>query len=407
MIQDAGQGLYALMLGILLTLVSGCASQPYHYGEASAVPVHERAISQTQGGVSISVAVPGKSETGSIFGVPLYQRGIQPVWLEIKNKSTERIRFAPTSLDPNYFSPLEVSYMHRKGFSKEARSEMDQRFHDSAMPRQIPAGKTRSGYVFTHAGSGTKSFNIDLFGGESDYSFAFFVDVPGFVPDHAEIDFYSLYAASDVRHLDQAGLRPALREARLTTSNHSGQLPGLPIGIIIVGDGEDVLKALLRAGWYESPRLKNAEQQEKAHYLYGRTPDAVFRIQRNKKTDRNELYLWMTPMLVDGKSVWAAQVRHFIGQRTHLEQAILGAKIDPDIDEGRNYFAQNMWYSQSLEKLAWVATDRVVSIENSRTDFNGSEYFTSGIMLVSWLSGTPVSLIESEALDWDEPSFRR
>ena len=396
-----------LAMVALLILVSACATQSYTYQRTSSFPVRERAITQTEGKISISASVAGEDETAAIFGVPLYKRGIQPVWLEIVNNSPERIRFAPTGLDEDYFSPLEVSYMHRKGFNKKARALMDQRFHASAMPRQIPAGETRSGYVFTHASPGTKSFNIDLFSGETDYSFAFFVTVPGFVPDHASIDFYSLYSPSDVRDYDMAGLRKALKEMNLFSTDQTGQQAGLPTGVVIIGEGTDVLKALLRAGWYESAALKNAEQLENAHYLFGRVPDAVFRIQRNKKHDRNELHLWMSPMRVDGKSVWMVQIRHFIGQRTQLEQTFFGARIDPDIDDGSYYFAQNMWYSQNLEQFAWLKTTPAVPIEATRTDFSGSEYFTNGYLLVTWLSGAPVSLLETRRLDWDNPSFER
>ncbi len=391
------------MLSSLLILMSACASQAYHYESTHSFPIRERAVRQSEGDINISASVPGQDETQAIFGVPLYKNGIQPVWLEIVNNSPERIRFAPTGLDRNYFSPLEVAYKFRKGFSKDARAQMDKRFYGSAMPRQIPAGGTRSGYVFTHASPGTKSFNIDLFSGDIDYSFAFFVDVPGFIADHSAVNFDALYAQSDVLNYDLAGLRTGLMEMPLSTSDQSGQQPGLPVGVVIVGDGIDVLKALLRAGWYESSKVTNAGQIEKAHYLFGRMPDAVFRIQRNNDSDRNEIYLWMAPIRVEGKAVWLAQITHFIGQRTRLEQAVLGARIDPNIDDGRNYFTQNIWYSQSLEQYVRLAANPPISIENTRSDFNGSEYFTDGYLTVTWLSGSPVSQIETRRLDWNEP----
>jgi hypothetical protein len=387
-----------VMVSILLLLMSACATRSYQYQNTRSFPVQERAETQSQGGMSISASVPGEDETGAIFGVPIYQRGIQPVWIEVVNNTANRIRFAPTAIDRNYFSPLEVAYMHRKGFSKEARSQMDKRFHDSAMPRQIPAGETRSGYVFTHAAPGTKSFNIDLFSASSDYSFAFFLTPPGFVPDHARIDFLSLYSPSEIIKPDLAGARSALLEGPLTSMNRSGQLTGLPVGLVIVGDGLDVLKALLRAGWYESPRIKDPKQLEKAQYLFGRVPDAVFRIQRNKNTDRNKLNLWLAPIQLDGKEVWMAQLFHFIGQRTRLEQAILGARLDPNMDQGRDFFLQNMWYSQSLEQLAWLDTGKSIPVETPLRGFNGSEYFTNGKIVMVWLSGVPVSLLDTRIL---------
>ena len=389
----------------MLLIIAACATQSYHHEYTKTFPVRDRAITQTTGDISISASVPGQDEAQAIFGVPLYKRGIQPVWLEIVNASSNHIRFAPTSLDQDYFSPLEVAYMHRKGFTKQACAQMDQRFYNSAMPRQIPAGKTRSGYVFTHASPGTKSFNIDIFSDGTDHSFAFFVTVPGFVPDHSVIDFKKIYASSDITDYDLPGLRDALTEGTWTTTDRLGQQPGLPIAVFMAGEGIDVLKALLRAGWYESPSMQDAVQIEKAHYLFGRIPDAVFRIKRKNMRDRNEMYLWMAPMQLDGQPIWMAQITHFIGQRTELEQSLLGSRIDPNIDDGRDYFTQNLWYSQSLSEIAWLAGNDVVAIEDSRTDFNNSEYFTDGYRIVIWPSGVPVSLLDTSRLRWDDPPF--
>lgn len=397
--------LHTLALSSLLFVLTACASRSYQHESTNFFPIRERAVTQSEDDVSISASVPDADEANAIFGVPVYKRDIQPVWLEIVNNSPSRLRFAPTGLDPAYFSPLEVSYMHRRGFSKEARAQMDRRFYDSAMPRQIPAGETRSGYVFTHMSPGTKSFNVDLYGADTDHSFAFFVTVPGFVPDHVEIDFDTLYTHTNVHDYDQETFRTGLTDLPYATTDQSGLQSGLPIGSVIVGNGIDVLKALLRAGWYETSGLRGEDQLGQAQYMFGRKPDAVFRIKRNSKRDRNELLLWMAPLRVDGKSVWMAQVSHFIGQKTQLEHFIYGARIDPNIDDGRNYLMQNMWYAQSLEQSAWLAINKAISIENTQTAFNNSEYFTDGYINVAWLSGRPVSLIETKRLDWDNPPF--
>jgi hypothetical protein len=388
-------------------LLSGCATQSYHYESTNSFPIRDRAISETKGNITISASVPGEGEAQAIFGIPIYDRGIQPVWLNIENNSEERVRFAPTGVDPAYFSPLEVAYMHRKGFSKEARRQMNQRFYRSAMPRQIPAGESRSGYVFTHASPGTKAFNVDIFSGGEDESFAFFVTVPGFVPDHQSVDFDTLYDRSQIHDYNFEGLRTGLENLPWFSTDQSGEQQGLPLGIVIVAQGIDVLKALLRAGWHESPQIRDKDQLLKANYLFGRVPDAVFRNQSGGARERNELNLWLAPMLIEGKEVWLAQIVHFIGQRTQLEQAVFGARIDPDVDEGRSYLLQNVWYAQSLEQVGWMAGSGSVSIESARFDFNSLEYFTDGYRIVIWLSGEPISLLESRRVVIDDPPFSR
>jgi len=65
--------------------------------------------------------------------------------------------------------------------------------------RYIHPGETRSGFVFTHVEPGTKGFNVDLYGsGGGSQQFAFFVEVPGFEPDHAAVDFDALYDPSEL-----------------------------------------------------------------------------------------------------------------------------------------------------------------------------------------------------------------
>ena len=390
----------------LVLLLSACATRPYHHESTKSFPIRERAVTQTQGGITVSASVPGEDEAQAIFGIPIYERGIQPVWLEIENNSVGLVRFAPTGMDRYYFSPLEVAYMHRKGFTKEARAQMDQRLYHSAMPRQIPAGETRSGYVFTHARPGTKSFDVDLFSSDEDQSFAFFITVPGFVPDHADVDFDSLYERSEVRDYGFSDLRAGLGDLPWFSTDQSGEQPGLPVSIVIVAPGMDLLKALLRAHWYESPKVRDVEQLAEAHYLFGRIPDAVFRIQLEGGRDRNELNLWLAPMRIEGEAVWLAQLIHFIGQRTQFEQAIFGTRVDPDVDEGRDYLMQNVWYSQSLEQVGWLEGTGAVSVESARFDFNSLEYFTDGFRVLLWLSGKPVSLLETRKVDLDDPPYK-
>jgi hypothetical protein len=48
-----------------------------------------------------------------------------------------------------------------------------------------------------------------------------------------------------------------------------------------------------------------------------------------------------------------------------------------------------------------------VSIESARYDFNSLEYFTDGYRIIIWLSGEPVSLLETRKAAIDDPPFTR
>jgi len=393
-----------VLLIIAVTLLVACSTAPYKPAEINVDSLRERAEIQTFEPLTVKAAVPGAGESETLFGVPLYDNGVQPVWLEITNAGDENIRFAMVSVDPDYFSPLEVSYTLRKGYSREARAAMDKRFHDSGIRRFIEPGETVSGFVFTHLSPGTKSFNVDLFGVKTMQNFAFFIQVPGFKPDHAEIDFKRLYSRDETRELTTEEFRDSMGDLSVYTANKDAVPSGLPVNVVIVGNGIDVLRALLRAGWYESIAASsgNSASGQETYYLYGRKPDAVFRFQRNKSDDRNELRVWMAPMRVDGEAVWLGQITNFVGQRSYIEKVFFDAHLDPDVDDARDFLLQNIWYSQGLQSFAWSNAGESIPFDQPGTDFNGNPFFTDGFRAVLWFSGAPNSLLDTARLNWGE-----
>jgi len=387
-------------------MLAACSITPYKPGPLDVDALRQRAEVETFGPITVKAAVPGARESKALFGVPLYDHGIQPVWLEIANRSDERVRFALVSVDPDYYSPLEVSYTLKKGFSKEARAAMDERFHGSAITRFIQPGETVSGFVFTHLSPGTKSFNVDLFGMTARQNFAFFIQVPGFLPDHAEVDFDQLYTKDEIRDLNTGEFRDVLIDVPRHSVDAQGRTNGLPVNAVIVANGLDMLRALLRAGWYESTvgSSDNTASERADYYLYGRKPDAVFRFQRSNSVDRNEMRVWLSPIRVEGEEVWLAQVTNFVGQRSYIENLFYGAHLDPDVDDARGFLLQNIWYSQGLQSFAWSETGKPIPFDQPGADFNGNPFFTDGFRAVLWFSGEPYSLLDTTLIHWDEES---
>ena len=82
---------------MLCSLALGCATfDPAPLDEA---PFRERAQTKTLGGVSVSVSVLGGAETREAFDVSMERKGIQPVWLRIRNdEDVEYIFFTPLAL---------------------------------------------------------------------------------------------------------------------------------------------------------------------------------------------------------------------------------------------------------------------------------------------------------------------
>jgi hypothetical protein len=394
----------AVLVALVGWLSLSCASRPYRPQSLDSVGFTSRAQTQAEGGVRVNSAVPSPDEAEAIFGFPIYESRIQPVWIEIENKAGFSLRFEPVGMDRLYFSPLEVAYKHRGPFSKEGRSEMELHFHELAMGRSIPAGETRSGFVFTHASAGTKSFNVDLFGeGPEAYSFAFFIPVLGFEPDHSDVYFEDLYSADELRDLDVDGLSEALAASSCCATDRPGGDRGAPINIVMIGTGDEVLGSLMRAGWYEIASSLHSKALSKPQYLYDRTPDVVFRMHRGKAGNQNQLNVWLSPLRVQGLPVWMGQISHYVGQSTELGQALFNPRLDPDLDDARNHMLQTQWYSQGLQKYAWQSTGHDVPIDGLRAIYSGSYFFTDGYRAVMWLSGDPHSILDTEYLEWDPP----
>jgi len=384
-----------LTLLVVCALLAGCGGRAYVYEPIASTDVQARAESQSEASVRVSAAVLGREEAAAIFGLPLYDQGIQPIWLEIENNGSDQVRYAPVGTDSNYFAPLEVAYTNRSGFSDAARSEMERRFYQLAMPRYIDPGETRSGFVFTHAAYGAKGFNVDLFSSTDSYHFTFLLRVPGFVPDYANVDFDSIYAPDQLTVFEEQHLHEAIKSLPCCSANTSGDEIAGAINVFLVGAGSELLRSLLRSNWIETSAA--AAVDKGPAFLFGRQQDAIFRRESRIDDSYYELRLWLAPLMSGEDRIWAGQVRHFYGFGKST------SRTDPDVDHARNYALQSFIYGQALEKLGWVAGEEVVPVQSFWENLIRPAYFTDGHRIVLWLSGEPVSLLDAVALDWDKP----
>jgi hypothetical protein len=381
-------------------LLAGCGGRAYLYEPVESVDFRSHSETQSEGPVRVSTAVLGREETEKIFGLSLYDQGIQPVWLEVENRSADQVRYAPVGTDRFYFSPQEVAYKNRGGFSDEARTEMERRFDRLSMPRYIGAGETRAGFIFTHADLGAKGFNVDLFGSSDLIQFTFLMRVPGFVPDYANVDFDSIYESTDIRVYVGVDLYEATKSLACCSADENGAEVGDPLNVVLVGAGKDLLRAVLRSGWVETSVQEATDQS--SHFLYGRSQDAIFRYHSMFGDSFYELRLWLAPMTAGEDRVWAGQVRHFFNSSSATN------RLDPDVDNARNFVFQNLVYGQTLKSVGWIAGQEVAPAESFWTNLIKPAYFSDGYRVVLWLSGDPVSILDAKPLDWDSPpAWRR
>jgi hypothetical protein len=242
------------MIAWLLAAAMACGCAAFEPRPLDENSFRSHSQTQVKQGVSVSAAVLGAEETEAAFGFALYEKGVQPVWLEIENNTPHRIWFTSVSIDKAYFSPLEVAYMHHFGRTQAARQKIDRFFHKYAIHRSIRPGMTQSGFVYTNIGMGTKAFNLDVISEhERMRTFTFVIPVAGLAVDHAQVDWKALYEDDEIVSVDSpAGIRKALEALPDVTTGMDGTMPADPINVVIIGDGQDILHSLLRSGWGET-----------------------------------------------------------------------------------------------------------------------------------------------------------
>lgn len=403
------------LVTLCVIVVTGCAAG-FDPKPIESVPFRDRAVTQEEGGVKVIAAVPSSREARDLFGASLYKRRIQPVWLEIENNTEEGISFLPLGLDSDYHSPIEVAAVNRKS---SARDQAEQYFFQTGVDSQIAPGARRSGFVFTNLDEGTKAFNVDIVGDRDIWQFTFFIQVPGLAIDHYDVDFDTIYAEDEITHFTDAdAFIAALNDLPCCTVDTGGKNKGDPLNLVVIGEPDDVYYAVIRANWDETEVVTAASGLKtflsfitggeyryspvSSLYVFGRRQDIALQRIRENIHERNHFRLWLAPMTYQGQSVWVGQISRDIGVR-FTWKTITTHKIDPDVDETREFLVENFAYSQVLEKLAYAGGVGAAPIEAPRRNLTGDPYFTDGLRVVLWIASEPTDLEEIEYEAWIDP----
>ncbi len=404
-----------VIAALLILLLAGCASS-FDFKPVESSPFLERAVTQVKDGVRVTAAVPDKNETRELFGMSLYKKRVQPVWIEIENMTEEPVGFLPFSVDADYHTPLEIASLTR---SDKKRREAEQQLLRNSVNMWIAPGATRSGFIFTNADEGTKAFNADLFSDERSWAFTFFIQVPGLAVDHYDIDFHAIYPEEQVTHFtDAESFIAALEKLPCCVVDSKGENTGDPLNIVLVGEPGDIYYSVIRAGWDETEAVTAASGWKTAAsffsggayryspvsslYLFGRKQDVALQRIRENIHERNHFRLWLAPMTFMGQTVWVGQISRDIGVR-FTWKTITTHKIDPDVDETREFLIENLAYNQVLEKFAYVRGVGETPIDQPRGNLTGDPWFTDGLRVVLWIASDLTSLDDIEYLDWISP----
>ena len=408
-----------ILLGLVLS--TGCASfQPVPLEEVGFL---ERSKSKTEGDLTVTVSVLSQEEARLAFDSKLYKKKIQPVWVQVDNKSQEHLWFLPRDLDAEYYSAFEVAWKSHRMWAKSTNHEIDQFFDGQQMFLSVPPESVSSGFVFTNRNRGAKWVSVTLLGKGKVENFGFLLEVPGFKADFHRVDPEQLPAAQDIVDLDEEGLRRWVAEQQCCVTNAKETANGDPLNIVVVGTDVTIWPALIRAGWTPTASMRGSSVIKTAAagifgtgyryapisplYLFGRPQDIALQKARDNIHERNHLRLWLAPVTFEGKPVMIGQISRDIGTRlTTKSSTFTTHKIDPDVDETRAYLTQDLMYSQALEAWGHVDGGAPASFDEPARNLTGDPYFTDGMLAVYLLTDTPTSVLDVDYRRWDIPQPR-
>jgi hypothetical protein len=124
-----------------------------------------------------------------------------------------------------------------------------------------------------------------------------------------------------------------------------------------------------------------------ALYLFGRCQDIALQRARRSINERLHLRLWASPWSFRGERVWVGQVSRDIGVRfTPRTWNLTTHRIDPEVDESRDYVLEDLIASERVEAAGYVDGVDPAPAAAPRRNLCGDPYFTDGKRVVILLS---------------------
>jgi len=389
----------------------------------------DRAQKQEASGVEVTMAALSDRESHALFGVPMARRGMQPVWIDIRNGSDKAYRLQPLSVDPSYYPPLEAAYVNHFAVLKRllslgllawvfvpvlplvpiklhgarrANRRMNDFFKEHGYPGgPIPPNGAKSGFVFTTLKEGMREVRLELWTADDVLKFGFSLEVPGLLVESSRQDASDRVRLTEV---DETRLRKEIEQQPRATTNKRGNKEGDPLNLVVVGSLA-LIRASFGARWdlAESVTPSTSLKMARAflldsEYLYapvsplfvaGRQQE--FALQRARATinERLHLRLWRTSLSFGGEQVWIGQISRDIGVRvTPKTWNLTTHKIDPDVDEARDYVLDDLIASGCASQAGYVAGAEAATPAAPRHNLTGDPYFTDGLRAVLILSRT-------------------
>ncbi|KXB29508.1 hypothetical protein AT959_16310 [Dechloromonas denitrificans] len=374
--------------------LAGCASWQIPT-EVDDVALRARAVSATEQEVQLSATVLSAEDSRRMFGVDVNGTGIQPVWLQVENKSPQMLWLLRAGTDPDYFSSLEVAWSLHAPLANADNAALDEHLDRLGFQNPIPPGATRAGIIFTNPHRRTRLLNVDLVGQRRMIPFTLFLPVPDEAPDVGLIPIRQRYAATEApEYADPDALRAALERLPGYATGADETASADPANVVMIGELADIGAALVRRGFRrDTMELDNAQR------LFGRPPDIVVRKAGQGGVPANWLRLWLVPLRYQGQAIFLVQAGRPVGGRFAVAEG-KDLILHPDVDEARNLLIQDLLYSGGLAKLGFVGGVGAATVARPRDSLAGTKYYTDGLRAVMFFATRPLALSDVQILDW-------
>ena len=185
--------------------------------------------------------------------------------------------------------------------------------------------------------------------------------------------------------------------------------PGDMVNFLILGPQSAVEKVFTAAGWVQVDAdvkdtiLKGviATLSKEAYltmpmsqlYLFGRPQDHGYAHAEPIQVvaSRHHLRLWKAPFTVQGQTLWVGAATHDIGfahDDRNSSVTSITHKIDPDIDQERDFIEKTLAQTGQVAVLSHFLPDHPVKTASTAT---GTEFHSSGQVLILELASAPPS----------------
>jgi LssY C-terminus len=405
-------------LALVMGFLSSFRFNPDPSGDTSFIA---RAQDKFVPGIKVSVSALGARESQQSFGENLAKYNIQSVWLSIENETDDQLVFLPITMDPDYYSPYEVSYRFHGALSFAANRARDEFFLKRQIASILPPHSITTGFMYGVLDAGVKYAHVVIAGNNRLEIFDFALSVPGpaFVGTNIRAD--SIYPGKKIEDLELDSLKATFAKQPCCTTNSDAARDGDPLNLVIVESKRDPIVPFIARGWHLARKLDVVSAIETARaflfrdafltspvsplYLFGRPEDVALQKARSTINERVHARLWLTPYTFEGRKIWIGQVSRDIGVRlTDQTWNLTTHKIGPDVDFDRAYLLQDLLMSGFVEQYGYVDGVGAAPASAPRTNLTGDPYYTDGLRAVVFLSNQTTPLGAIERLRWEVPA---